>query len=284
MTRLDALITVVAGSTLTGFVGLVAYALLTAVGLISTSGVSGADASGYGAGGVDAGGLLAAATFEPQHVTVDGEAASYLDFGHETPLAADGSVAVAPIWVFIDGFDPDGRPLMIPGHPSVLDVGPGDDGYSDLWNVEFVLVPEGFDSRSIRTFAALEASGLDTISSGMLVNCPIVEEGATTSEDHEARFGWYRDELVQYFILGVTTTTPGDVYEFVVDGVRLSSVPPLAASPPSNGLETQFFRLHEVEVTDASVAAGIRSLADLESSGLPVRSTDVLVNRPLLTD
>ncbi len=241
MGRLDALIALVSGSTLLGFVGLVVYALLAAVGVFAASDVSAQDATGYGAGAAGTDAAPSGHRYQRQAATIEGRPSSFLDFGSETPLLADGSVALAPIWVFIDGFDAGGGPRMIAGHPALLDAIPEDTGYSDLWDVQFVLVPDGFDSRAIRSLADLEASGLETIPAGMLVNCPIVDADATTSEGHPLRDGWYRGERVHYFDLGVSGTKPGDVYEFVIsstDGcggateTTLASVPPLVVPPP----------------------------------------------------
>lgn len=292
MSRLDSLIVLVSGSTLVAFVGLVAYAALAAFGVVSVGAATLEDAAGYGAGAGSASDS-AAVTYPSLTANVDGETREYLDFGDHTPIASDGSVQIAPIWVFIDGFDDDGSPRMIPGHPSVLDVVPGDVAYSDLWDVQFVLVPEGYDSRAIHSLAELRASGLETFPAGMLVNCPLVEDGATTSEGNELRAGWYRGELMHYFTLGLSSTTPGDLYEFVVDGAAggygaaepsVLSVPPLLISPSVEGPDAQFFRVHQVRVPDASTAEQIRTLADLETSGFPVHSTDALANRPLIED
>lgn len=292
MSRLDSLIVLVSGSTLVAFVGLVAYASLAALGVVGAGAASLEDASGYGAGGASPS-ASAAVSYPSYTANVDGETREYLDFGNDTPIAGDGSVQIAPIWVFIDGFDDDGSPRMIAGHPSVLDVVPGDAEYSDLWDVQFVLVPKGYDSRAIHSLAELDASGLETFPAGMLVNCPLVEDGATTAEGHELRSGWYRGKLMYYFTLGLSSTTPGDLYEFVVEGAAggygtaepsVPSVSPLLILPSVEGPDAQFFRVHQVTVPDASTAEHIRTLADLEASGFPVRSTGDLANRPLLED
>ena len=124
MGRLDALIALVSGSTLLGFVGLVVYALLAAVGVFAASDVSAQDATGYGAGAAGTDGAPSGHRYQRQAATIEGRPSSFLDFGSETPLLADGSVALAPIWVFIDGFDAGGGPRMIAGHPALLDAIP----------------------------------------------------------------------------------------------------------------------------------------------------------------
>lgn len=296
MSRIDALIALVSGSTLAGFVGLVTYAVLTAVGVFGAGGVSAGDSAGYGADVVDAitpNSAVEPATYARHTATLDNGTVSYLDFGARTALSEHGAVAVAPIWVFIDGFDADGAPRMIPDHPTVLDAMPDDPGYSDLWDVRFVLVPDGFDSRAIHSLEDLDASGLQVIPAGMLVNCPIVDGDATTSEGHPVRAGWYRDQQVHYFDLGVSAVEPGTIYEFVLaDDPALGgyatpaplAVPPLVVLPEAQGPAAQFFRLYQVEVNDESVAAATGSAADLEAGGFWIRATGQLVNRPLITD
>ena len=290
MGRFDALVAVISGTTLTGFVGLVVYAVLVAVGVLNGGTAVATDAAGYGAGAVDpAVEGSTDVTYPRREATVDGERVAYLDFGDATPLTDDGAVAVAPIWVFIDGFEADGRPQMSSEHPTIVDVVPGDPGYSDLWDVQFVIVPEGFEG-DLRSIEDLNASGLTTVPSGMLVNCPLVEADATSSEGHSARAGWYRGEQIHYFDLGVTTTAPGDVYEFVTNnplgygGANLVPVPPLMVLPEDDGPAAQFFRLRQVTVSGAAQAAEVGSYADLVALDLDVRETGELVNRPLVTE
>lgn len=293
MGRLDAFIALVAGSTLAGFVGLVGFALLTAFGVLSAGSVSADDADGYGVGAT--GEAVSGSTYERLDATLDGETVAYLDFGDATPLTDDGTVAIAPIWVFIDGFDAEGRPRMSTERSTVVDVVPGDAGYSDLWDVQFVIVPSDYEGPDIRSLEELEASGLQVITPGMLVNCPLAPADATTSEGHELRQGWYRGEEIYYFDFGVTTPEPGDVYEFVQQsgsssygyGVATTTkldVPPLVVLPEGEGPTAQFFRRHEVTVSNAAVAESIRSASHLAAGGVTTTFTGELVNRPLVTD
>jgi hypothetical protein len=298
MGRTDQLIVVVAGTVLAGFVGLVFYAALGTVGIVDRSPASAEGASSgygsYGAAVVDTGaesedelpedGATGPAVYEVEPGILDGETVEYLEAGTNTPMTEDRNVPTAPIWVFISGFDADGRPQMIPDHPTVLDVVPGDAGYSDLWDVHFVYVPEGYDSSSIHSLADLNASGLDEIPAGMLVNCPVIPEGATSELGHEPLPGWYEGELVHYFDFGMTTTEPGDVYEFVTREGTHVDTPPLFVLSETDGDApvAQFFRVHEVTVADAAEASSITSLADIEARGLPVEATGDLANAPLV--
>lgn len=294
MSRIDALIALVSGTTLTAFVGLVLYAVLAAVGVLDSGSVGATDGAGYGAGltaSAEAGGD---ASYARHEAILDGETAHYLDFGTGTSLTEDGTVSVAPIWVFIEGFEADGSPRMSPHLQTVVDVVPGDSDYSDLWDVQFVLVPADYDGPAIHSLADLNASGLETMASGMLVNCPLVADGTTTSEGHATRPGWYRGEPIAYFDFGMSATEPGDVYEFVAEQsggygygaptVERLNVPPLIVLPESDGPPAQFFRLHEVMLPSDIALDEVRSADDLTRLDLSVRDTGKLVNRPLVGD
>ena len=284
--RLDALIALISGSALAAFVGLVAYAVLAAVGVLNASSATARIINGYGDPAIDVlpAGNEAPASYQPHAATLAGAEVTYLDFGDNTALTTDGTVTVAPIWVFIDGFDVDGLPQIIDDHPSLLDVNIGDDGYSDLWDVQYVLVPEGLDSRAIQSLADLTASGLDTVPAGTLVNCPLVDASATTSEGHQLRSGWLRGELVHYFALGRSSTAPGDIYEFIRSDGDLVSVPPLIVLPDGEGPQPQFFRLHLVTVRTDREATAVHSPADLAPLGFEVHDTGRLLNHVLLLD
>jgi hypothetical protein len=72
-----------------------------------------------------------------------GQAVEYYDFGTNSP-SSGGAVATAPIWAFITGFDAQGNPQLVQGQHNVVDHVPGEAGYSDLWLVMLVTVPEGY--------------------------------------------------------------------------------------------------------------------------------------------
>lgn len=96
----------------------------------------------------------------------------YFDHGANSP--GDGSVVRdAPIYVF---FRSDGS--MVPGQRNVIDVVPGDAGYSDLWRVMMVTVGATYVANTLRSMADIEAesaAGNVTIAmTDIYVNCPVV--------------------------------------------------------------------------------------------------------------
>lgn len=301
--RLEAVVGVAAGSTLSGVVVLVVLAGLGVFGTTAnlgsgetaaasslyggdsgasaaTSGGGGYSDDGYGYGPADSS-EVSGRVYAIGQGWHDGVAIDYVDFQAETVLAEDGSVLVAPIWVFITGFDGEGRPQILRGR-TVVDVVPGDAGYSDLWDVQFVTVPEDYDG-GIHSLAELEASGLPISPSGMLVNCPIVPEGSSVETGHDLRPGWYRGEPMFYYDVGLSPTIAGDAYVMVA-GLDESGEPTEVVGTPvlSGDLEGDFWRLSYVMVDGEFGANSIRSLAELEASGLAVTSTEVLLNWPVI--
>lgn len=95
-------------------------------------------------------------------------------FDHGANSASEGSVVLdAPIYVF---FRMDGSPVA--GQRNVIDVRPGDTGYSDLWRVTTVSVDASYMSNSLTSAAdilAAEAGGSVTLDvTALRVNCPVV--------------------------------------------------------------------------------------------------------------
>ena len=293
--RLEAAVGVAAGSTLSGVVALVVLAGLGVFGTTNlgtgqaastsdlySAGNAGGDASGESATDPEPVGV-ASADYVIERAWRNGEWMGYVDFGTNTRPDSDGNVIVAPIWAFVSGFNEDGSPQMIEGHRTMLDVVPGDEGYSDLWAVQFVVVPEGTDSESIHSLSDLEASGLEIVPSGMLVNCPIVPGDATVESGHGVHATWYRGETTHYFDMGLSPATPGHAYVFVT-GLDEAGRPAGVVGTPvlAGDLENDFWRLHYV-IVDASYAANsLRSVAEVEASGFAVTSTWLLVNWPLV--
>jgi len=96
----------------------------------------------------------------------------YFDQGTNSP--SDGSVVRdAPIYAF---FHSDGSPVA--GQRNVIDVRPGDLGYSDLWRVVKVTVGPTYmanDLKSAGSILAAEAAGQVTVeTTTTYVNCPVV--------------------------------------------------------------------------------------------------------------
>jgi hypothetical protein len=94
----------------------------------------------------------------------------------------------------------------------VVDVAPGDAGYSDVWDLWKVIVPDGFkpdnrvrDMETLRKLIRDPDSGYVAERTGALLNGPIVPEGSTAQRKAERRGGaaalryvWYRGKRAPY--------------------------------------------------------------------------------------
>jgi hypothetical protein len=95
-----------------------------------------------------------------------GQTIAYLDLG---PINLRPGNTVAPIWAVTNG-TADQR--------NVIDVVPGDDGYTPLWAVRMVTWRDGTTPRTLRSAeeveAALAAGEVTIVETDIVVNCPVV--------------------------------------------------------------------------------------------------------------
>jgi hypothetical protein len=70
----------------------------------------------------------------------------------------------------------------IAGQDDVVDVIPGDDGYSDFWRIAYVDVPDGFVAGSIASAGELRARGLRATPSADVIDCAVVPRGTRAPE------------------------------------------------------------------------------------------------------
>jgi len=97
-----------------------------------------------------------------------GQPVYYPDYGLNPP-------EVAPIYALITGMDAQGNPMFVDGQKNIIDVKPGDMGYSAFWDVQLVTVPSGYLANTLKSAADVMASGYPMADPGLLVNCPVVE-------------------------------------------------------------------------------------------------------------
>ena len=123
-----------------------------------------------------------------------GDQVSYYNFDVQ-------SVDAAPIYVFFK----EGSASPVEGQSNVVDVVPGQLGYSDFWNVVKVTVPASYVANSVTSFAGIVQNGYVTSATNIVVNCPIVPAGSVASHrynngnDVGLHVGWYREKSIAYF-------------------------------------------------------------------------------------
>ncbi|MGE0173385.1 MAG: hypothetical protein AB7T49_11380 [Oligoflexales bacterium] len=107
----------------------------------------------------------------------------------------------AKIYVFFRA----GADAPVDGQLNIVDVIPGDTGYSDFWNVVKVIVPEHYVANSIRSVEEIRSAGLGTEETSIVVNCPVVPAGSTAQRryngdsDTGLHQGYYKGGIINYF-------------------------------------------------------------------------------------
>jgi hypothetical protein len=216
------------------------------------------------------------------------EAVEYYDFGMNTPLATGDSVASAPIWVLVHEMMAGEDPQFVEGQHNIVDVVPGDDGYSDLWQVMLVEVPDDYEADSIRNAADIDEMAYPVTETEMYVNCPIVHEGTELEGGEPLVQGWYRDEEVYYPDFGLNIPFAIPIWAFIT-GMDSGGNPQFVegqhniidAVPGDDGYSA-FWRVNLVTVPEDFEPDSIRDAADVNEMGYEVTETDLVVNCPIV--
>jgi hypothetical protein len=217
-----------------------------------------------------------------------GQAVEYYDFGTNSP-SSGGAVATAPIWAFITGFDADGNPQFVEGQHNVVDHVPGEAGYSDLWQVMLVTVPEGYVADTIRSKADLDGSGYPVQATDLLVNCPIVPEGTTLEGGEPLVQGWHDGDEVYYPDFGLNKAIAIPIWAFItgfdgdgnpqfVEGQR-NVIDQVPADPGYSA----FWEVNLVMVPAGYQANAITSRQGVVDSGYEVVQPGIVVNCPVVS-
>ena len=229
-------------------------------------------------------------TFELTQGWYEGRATFYYDFGANTPATDNGrGVATAPIYVPITGMDAEGNPQMVEGQHNIVGVVPGDEGYSDLWEVTFVTVPADYAANSLTSVQQVLDSGYELTRPGVLVNCPIVPEGSTLAEGGAPLVqGWYEGEPVFYFDFGPHPATTAPIYAFIT-GMDADGNPQFVEGQhnvvgviPGDEGYSDFWYVNLVTVPEGYEANSITSVDEVMASGFEITQPGLLVNCPIL--
>lgn len=214
----------------------------------------------------------------------------YYDFGANSMATTDGqSVVPAPIYVLVTGFDADGNPQGVPDQHNIVDVIPGDPGYSDLWQVTFVTVPEDYQANSITSADDILNGGYDLTVSDIFVNCPVVPAGSTLAEGGASLVqGWYKGQEINYFDFGPNTQATAPIYAFVT-GFDADGNPQFVEGQhnvidviPGDEGYSAFWFINLVQVPADYEANSITSVDEVLALGYDITQPGLLVNCPVL--
>jgi hypothetical protein len=212
----------------------------------------------------------------------------YYDFGDRTKLTQGSSIAVAPIFALITGMDGEGNPQFVEGQHNIVDVVPGDAGYSDLWQVVLVTVPADYAPDTLKSAAEVSSSGYGTMTTDIFVNCPIVEEGTQLEGGEPLVQGWNKGEAVFYPDFGPNPAIALPIWAFIT-GMDASGTPQfvdgqmnIIDSVPADQGYSAFWRVNLVTVPADYEANSIKSAADVRAAGHQITETDIVVNCPVV--
>ena len=218
-----------------------------------------------------------------------GDEVVYYDFGMHTPLTDGNSVLTAPIWVFVQEMMDGEDPQFVEGQHNIIDVVPGDEGYSDLWQVMLVEVPEDYEADSIRDAADVSEMAYPVTETDMFVNCPVVPEGTMLEGGEPLVQGWYKGEPVFYPDFGINPPVAIPIWAFItgMDGdgnpVFVEGQHNIIDSVPADEGYSAFWRVNLVTVPEDFEPDSIRDAADVNEMGYDVTETDLVVNCPVVT-
>lgn len=182
----------------------------------------------------------------------DEELAAY-DFGTMTNKTA-------PIYVLIEGFDPDGNPVRI-DHIALIDVMHKDAGYSDFWQVTFVTVPADTTPNSFRKVTDLVEAGFEMEASTTVVNCPAIGLD-------EMQIAYYDDIAynITFIPLDFTAELPADlpfIYTYVLeDGIPDLEAPLVLGIAEDDDAYTGYCEVAQVRLADNLVTNTADLLTD----------------------
>jgi hypothetical protein len=220
----------------------------------------------------------------------EGRATYYYDFGASSPPLNDAkTVARAPIYVLVTGFDSNGQPQPVADQHNIIDFVPGDPGYSDLWQVNFVTVPAGYTANTVRSLDDVKKAGYPIKATDQLVNCPVVPLNSSLAEGTPGLTkGWYKGKEVHYFDFGPSPDFTLPIYAFIT-GLDSAGNPQFVPGQhniigviPGQGGYSAFWDLHLVKVPADYQANSITSIAQAMASGYEMIHPGIVVNCPVI--
>lgn len=128
----------------------------------------------------------------------------------------------------------------------VIDVLPGQPGYSDFFRVVRVVVPASYAPDELRDAAAILRSGFPLVATSQIANRPVVPRGSRARERlrgaaTEPEAGWYRGQQVHWFRFDEATLLagPGQPVPTSPISVTFHKNPDQPGGGPPSGFRTE---------------------------------------------
>ena len=273
-----------------GALGIGATAFLAACGDDDDDGVTGSTGSTDATGATGATGSTGGAVTTQLPLIAGwykGREVEYYDFGMNTPLTEGSSVLTAPIYVFITGIDAAGNPEFVEGQHNVIAVVPGDEGYTDLWQVMMVTVGDGYEPDSVKSVDSVMSGSFEVTETDIFVNCPVVAEGTTLEGGEPLVQGWQNGEAVFYPDFGANPPVAIPIWAFIT-GFAADNSPQFVEgqmniidSVPADAGYSAFWRVNLVMAPDGYEANMLKSADEIREMQYTVEQTDLVVNCPV---
>jgi hypothetical protein len=182
----------------------------------------------------------------------------------------------APIWVVTNGAD---------GQRNVIDVAPGDRGYSPLWRVVMVTWADDASPRVLRSAAqvkAAAAAGEVTLKrTSTVVNCPVVGFA------QKQVLGFHRGSTIAYYDLGPVKLARGNkvapIWAFTNGASGQKNVIDVV---PGQAGYTPLWRVSMVTwvggVTPRVLMSAAKVRAAASAGDVTIKRTDIVVNCPVI--
>jgi hypothetical protein len=202
-----------------------------------------------------------------------GKTVRYLDFG---VIKLGPGNKVAPIWAFTNGAE---------GQRNVIDVAPGDRGYTPLWRVVMVTWADDAEPRVLRSAAQVRsaaASGEVMLRrTSTVVNCPVVGFGQKQTT------GFHRGSTIAYYDLGPVKLAAGNkvapIWAFTNGASGQKNV--IDVVPGQRGY-TPLWQVSMVTWAESATPRVLRSAAAVRAAAaagdVTIRRTATVVNCPLI--
>jgi hypothetical protein len=202
-----------------------------------------------------------------------GTTVRYLDFG---PIELARGNTVAPIWVVTNG---------TARQRNIIDVVPGQDGYTPLWRVTMVTWKPGVMPRTLKSAAAvraaLAAGEASLRRTSTVVNCPVLGFGQQRVR------GFVKGDDVEYLDLGPVKLRPGNDVEpiwVVTNGTEEQRN--VIDTVPGDPDYTPLWAVRMVTWKGGVTPRTLRSASEVESARdageVTIEMTDVVVNCPVV--
>ncbi len=130
----------------------------------------------------------------------------------------------------------------VPGQADVIDVLPGEAGYSDFWRTAWVEVPPDFEPGSVTSAGDIAARGLAVTLDDTVTNCPVVPRGSQAREGGAQLVErWYRGHKVVCFDFGGAALLLDDDGKVPTSGIFVSfrMNPGQPGGGPPSGFRTE---------------------------------------------